>query len=55
MIGIKPAPGDYESNFKKVSAIPCGCYTMQVNNIEGIKIDFIMFKRTTNCYCIIKV
>ena len=25
IIGIKLAPGDYESNFKKVGAIPCGC------------------------------
>ena len=25
--GIKPAPGDLESNFKKVGAIPCGCNT----------------------------
>ena len=27
IIGIKPAPGDHESNFKKVGAIPCGCNT----------------------------
>ena len=25
--GTKPAPGDHESNFKKVGAIPCGCIT----------------------------
>ena len=24
---IQPAPGDHESNFKKVGAIPCGCNT----------------------------
>ena len=27
IIRIKTAPGDNESNFKKVSAIPCGCNT----------------------------
>ena len=27
IIGIKPAPGDHESNFNKVDAIPCGCNT----------------------------
>ena len=27
IIGIKPAPGDHESNIKKVDAIPCGCNT----------------------------
>ena len=27
IIGMKPAPGDQESNFKKVGAIPCGCNT----------------------------
>ena len=27
IIGIKPAPSDHESNFKKVGAIPCGCNT----------------------------
>ena len=27
IIGIKPAPGDHESNLKKVGAIPCGCNT----------------------------
>jgi hypothetical protein len=27
IIGIKSAPGDHESNFKKVGAIPCGCNT----------------------------
>ena len=25
ILGIKPAPGDHESNFKKVGAIPCWC------------------------------
>ena len=25
MIGIKPVPSDHKSNFKKLSAIPCGC------------------------------
>ena len=28
IIGIKSTPGDYESNLKKVGAIPCGCSTM---------------------------
>ena len=27
IIGIKPAPGNNESNFKKVGANPCGCNT----------------------------
>ena len=27
IIGIKPAPGNNESDFKKVGAIPCGCNT----------------------------
>ena len=27
IIGIKPAPGDREPNFKKVVAIPRGCNT----------------------------
>ena len=27
IMGIKPAPGDLASNFKKVSAIPCCCNT----------------------------
>ena len=27
IIGIKPAPGDHESNFKEVGAIPCGYNT----------------------------
>ena len=27
IIGIKPAPGDHESNFLKVGSIPCGCNT----------------------------
>ena len=27
IIGIKPAPGNHESNFKKVGAILCGCNT----------------------------
>ena len=25
IIGIKPAPGDHESNFKKVGGTPGGC------------------------------
>ena len=28
IIGIKPAPGDHESNFKKVGLIPFGLNTM---------------------------
>ena len=27
-IGIKPAPSDHESNFKKVGSIPCGFNNM---------------------------
>ena len=27
LIGIKPAPGDNESNFRKMGALPCGCNT----------------------------
>ena len=26
-IGISPAPGNHESYYKKVGAIPCGCKT----------------------------
>ena len=26
-IGLTPAPGDHESNLKKVGTIPCGCNT----------------------------
>ena len=33
-IGIKPAPGDQEANFKKVLSIPCGLNTM--GTIAGI-------------------
>ena len=28
IIGIKLAPGDHESNFKKVGSVPCGFNTM---------------------------
>ena len=31
IIGIKPAPGDNKSNFKKVGSIPCGFNTMGTN------------------------
>ena len=27
LIGIKPVPGDLESNFKNLGAILCGCNT----------------------------
>ena len=39
IIGIKPNPGDDESNFKKVGAIPCGCNTKWTD--EFIKIASI--------------
>ena len=29
IIGIKTAPSDHESNFKKVASIPCGFNTME--------------------------
>ena len=36
IIGIKPAPGDFESNFEKVGAIPYGCNTKwTVSNISN--------------------
>ena len=45
IIGIKPAPGDHESNFMKVGAIPCGCNTKWSNmvgeNIIGV--PFVIF------------
>ena len=31
IIGIKHAPGDHKSSFKKVGAIPCGCKQYQLN------------------------
>ena len=34
IIGIKPAPGDNEFNFKKVIAIPCGCNTKCTSLID---------------------
>ena len=32
IIGIKPASGDHESNFKKLGVIPCGCNTKWTKN-----------------------
>ena len=31
-----PGPGDYESNYKKVGAIPCECNTMWTLNQSGL-------------------
>ena len=38
IIGIKPAPGDHESNFKKVGSIPFGF------NAMGTKINYAIVK-----------
>ena len=35
MIGIKPAPSDHESNFKKVGAICVGAILMEPNQMSG--------------------
>ena len=36
IIGIKPAPGDHESNFKKVGSIPFGFNTMGTVKIDVV-------------------
>jgi hypothetical protein len=40
IIGTKLAPGDHESNFKKVGAIPCGCNSVWVQYQVNLKIYF---------------
>ena len=40
-LGIRPAPGNHESNFRKVGSIPCGFKTME--NIEYISDAHVWF------------
>ena len=51
MIGIKPAPGDHESNFKIVGAIPSEPLKLAVVDFHKIKHIFwasiFLFKRNT--------
>ena len=35
IIGIKPAPGNQEYNFKKMGSIPCGFYTMGTKQLRS--------------------
>ena len=41
MIRIKPAPGNLETNFKRVGSIPCGFNAMgtQINDWQSVRFD----------------
>ena len=42
MIGIKPSPGDNESNFKKVGSIPCGFNTENLYYVKVIGLSMAL-------------
>ena len=50
IVGIKPVPGDHESNFKKMGAIPCGWIPSETVNIEKLKFTKSNATLNSNCY-----
>ena len=42
MIGIKPSPGDHESNFKKVGSIQCGFNTKNLYYVKVIGLSMAL-------------
>ena len=49
IIGIKPVPGDHESNFKKVGSIPCGFNTKGTDISIWLEMRNILGFSSSNC------